>query len=80
MGHTVYVYGMRAFGEAAAQLHHPRIRERLAETVKTFEAGVRLVYRIDADGVHRLTTDPIEAHRLRKAYPGATIRVIPIQR
>jgi hypothetical protein len=52
---------------AAARAHHPRIRERLAEKVETFDARVKPVYRIDGEGFQQLATDPRGACRRRKA-------------
>jgi len=35
------------------------------------------MYRVTFGGIVRLTTDPIEVARIRRAYPNAHVEVIP---
>lgn len=35
------------------------------------------MYRVTFGGVVRLTTDPIEVARIRRAYPNAQVEIIP---
>lgn len=38
----------------------------------------RYAYRVTFGGIVRLTTDPIEVARIRRAYPHATVEIIPV--
>jgi hypothetical protein len=38
----------------------------------------RYAYRVTFGGVVRVTTDPIEVARIRRAYPAAQVQIIPI--
>lgn len=38
----------------------------------------RYAYRVTFAGTVRVTTDPIEVARIRRAYPAAQVQIIPI--
>ena len=38
----------------------------------------RYAFRVSFGGMVRVTTDPIEVARIRRAYPAAQVQVIPI--
>jgi hypothetical protein len=38
----------------------------------------RYAYRVTFGGVVRVTTDPIEVARIRRAYPAAHVQIVPI--
>ena len=38
----------------------------------------RYAYRVTFGGVVRVTTDPIEVARIRRAYPAAQVQIVPI--
>jgi hypothetical protein len=42
-------------------------------------ARPRYAYRVTFGGVVRLTTDPVEVARIRGAYPGARVEIVPLQ-
>jgi hypothetical protein len=37
----------------------------------------RFAYRVTFGGVVRVTTDPVEVARIRRAYPSARVEIIP---
>jgi len=46
-----------------------------------FAAGARqprYAFRVTFGGMVRVTTDPIEVARIRRAYPSAQVQVVPI--
>jgi hypothetical protein len=38
----------------------------------------RFAYRVTFGGVVRVTTDPIEVARIRRAYPAARVEIVPV--
>ena len=38
----------------------------------------RYAYRVTFGGVVRVTTDPIEVARIRRAYPSAQVEIVPV--
>lgn len=38
----------------------------------------RYAYRITFSGMVRITTDPVEVARIRRAYPAAQVEIIPV--
>jgi hypothetical protein len=38
----------------------------------------RYAYRVTFAGLVRVTTDPIEVARIRRAYPGAQVEIVPV--
>ncbi len=38
----------------------------------------RYAYRVTFAGMVRVTTDPIEVARIRRAYPGAEVEIVPV--
>jgi hypothetical protein len=38
----------------------------------------RYAYRVTFAGVIRLTTDPVEVARIRRAYPSAQVEIVPV--
>ncbi len=38
----------------------------------------RFAYRVTFGGVVRVTTDPIEVARIRRAYPSARVEIVPV--
>ena len=41
-------------------------------------AQARYAYHVTFAGVVRVTTDPIEVARIRRAYPNAQVQIVPI--
>ncbi|MBL8780654.1 MAG: hypothetical protein JNL06_06885 [Alphaproteobacteria bacterium] len=39
----------------------------------------RYAYRVTFGGTVRVTTDPIEVARIRRAYPAARVEIIPVR-
>ena len=76
----LYVYTHMAFPEDAVAKHHPRLVKALAEPLTCLGLLPKMVFRIEGDGFHALTVDPVELHRLRRRHPQATVRVIPVMR
>jgi hypothetical protein len=50
----------------------------LNRTLASAALQPRYAYRVTFGGVVRVTTDPIEVARIRRAYPAAHVQIVPI--
>ena len=78
MWNCVYVYGDHAYARKKVFERSEEVSIDEAEKVKTFALWPRFVFRVDFEGDHILTTDPVDVRRATKQHPDADVEVIKV--
>ncbi len=78
MWNCVYVYGDHAYARRKSFERSEGVSIDEAERVRTYALWPRYVFRVEYDGEHVLTTDPVDVRRITKRHPVADVTVIQI--
>ena len=78
MWNCVYVYGDHAYAKRKAFERAEEVSIDEAETVRTYALWPKYVFRIDFEGGHELTTDPVDVRRVTRNHPNADVAVIEV--
>ena len=75
MTRLIEINDFKAYAGTAPLRSLARKLNARAEPVDWLGLPPRLIFTVDWPGMHRVTGDPIEVCRLRRAHPEATVRI-----